>query len=264
MLTDEALRHRLPIGGLGLPLYVLASVGSTNDVALGLAESGAPEGALVVADAQTRGRGRGGSSWQTPAGTALAMSLVLRPRQVGPGTAWGISVAGALAVADALETEGAVARIKWPNDVLLGERKAAGLLVDARWEGEHLSYAVLGIGINVLEGSAPPDAGVDFPATSLEHVVGRPVERGTLLLAVLEALARWYLRLGTSALREAWWQRMAFRDQRVSVWDGQTEVRGTLAGVDAAGGVVLLLDGGGRASVGAGAARLRPIDRQTE
>jgi BirA family biotin operon repressor/biotin-[acetyl-CoA-carboxylase] ligase len=264
MLTDEALRGRLPIGGFGLPLHVLPSVGSTNDVALGLAEAGAPEGTLVVAEMQTRGRGRSGQAWQTPRGTALAMSLVLRPGQIRPETAWGISVVGAVAVAEALETEGAAPSIKWPNDVLLRERKVAGLLVDASWEGERLSYAVMGIGVNVLEGSAPPDARVDYPATSLEHELGRPVDRGTLLLATLESLARWYARLGTMGLREAWWQRMAFRDQRVSVWDGREEVRGRLAGIDAAGGVVLALDGGERVNVGAGAARLRPIDRAPE
>ena len=264
MLTEGMLRDRLPIGGFGLPLHVLPSVGSTNDVALGLAEAGAPEGTLVVADTQTRGRGRSGRLWHTPPGSALAMSLVLRPRSLRPETAWGISVAGALAVAEALETEGAAPSIKWPNDVLLGERKAAGLLVDASWEGERLSYAVLGIGVNVLAGSAPPDEGVDYPATSLEHELGRPVDRGTLLLATLESLARWYARLGTAGLREAWWQRMAFRDQRVSVWDGLHEARGRLTGIDAAGGVVLVLEGGERVIVGAGAARLRPIDRATE
>lgn len=264
MLAEEALRERLPIGGFGKPLYFLPSVGSTNDVALGLAEDGAPEGTLVVADTQTRGRGRSGQVWQTPPGTALAMSLVLRPRRIRPETAWGICVAGALAVADALETEGAAPSIKWPNDVLLGGRKTAGLLVEAGWEGERLLYAVLGIGVNVLAGSAPPDESVEFPATSLEHALGRPVDRGTLLLTTLESLARWYARQGAAGLREAWWQRMAFRDRRVSVWDGRNEVRGRLTGVDAAGGVILVLDGGERVTVGAGAARLRPIDRATE
>jgi BirA family transcriptional regulator, biotin operon repressor / biotin---[acetyl-CoA-carboxylase] ligase len=264
MITDETLRGRLPIGGLGLPLHVLPSVGSTNDVALGLAEAGAPEGTLVVADMQTHGRGRSGQAWQTRPGTALAMSLVLRPQRIRPETAWGISVAGALAVVDALETEGAAPSVKWPNDVLLGERKAAGVLVDASWEGERLCYAVLGIGVNVLAGSAPPDDRVDFPATSLEHEVGRAVDRGTLLLATLESLARWYARLGTAGLREAWWQRMAFRDRRVSVWDGRNEVRGRLTGLGAGGGVILVLEGGERVTVDAGAARLRPIDRATE
>jgi BirA family transcriptional regulator, biotin operon repressor / biotin---[acetyl-CoA-carboxylase] ligase len=264
MFTEGELRQRLPVGGLGLPLYLLPSVGSTNDVALGLAEGGAPEGALVVAEAQTRGRGRSGASWQTHPGTALALSLVLRPPQARLATAWGITVAGALAVAEALETEGAQPAIKWPNDVLLGGRKVAGVLVDAGWEGARLLYAVLGIGVNVLAGSAPPDEGLDFPATCLEAQLGRPVDRATLLLATLESLTRWYARLGTSALSEAWWQRMAFRDRWVSVWDGRTEVQGRLDGLDVNGGVILIQDGGERVTVGAGAGRLRPIDSPTE
>lgn len=264
MLTEAGLRARLPIGGLGLPVYCLPSAGSTNDVALGLAESGAPEGTLVVAEAQTRGRGRGGSTWQTRPGTALALSLVLRPRAIKPAMAWGIGVAGALAVAEALETEGAEPSIKWPNDILLGGRKVAGLLVDGSWEGETLLYAVLGMGVNVLVGSAPPDASVDFPATSVEEQLGRPVDRAGLLLATLESLARWKARLGTMDLIEAWWKRMAFRDQRVSVLERGHEVRGRLSGVDATGGVILVLDSHERVTVPASATRLRPIDSRTE
>ena len=264
MLTEAGLRSRLPIGGFGLPLHLLASVGSTNDFALDLAAGGAPEGTLVVADSQTKGRGRGERRWQTRAGTSLAMSLVLRPRAVRPESAWGISVVGALAVSEALEMEGAVPAIKWPNDVLLGGRKVAGLLVDATWEGERLASAVLGIGVNVLDGSAPPDEDVDFPATSLEASLRRPVDRGTLLLAVLEALARWVPRLGSTTLREAWWQRMAYRDEWVSVEDAGRALRGRLVGLDAGGGVQLGLENGEQVTVGAGAARLRPIDRPSE
>jgi BirA family biotin operon repressor/biotin-[acetyl-CoA-carboxylase] ligase len=163
-----------------------------------------------------------------------------------------------------LETEGAAPRIKWPNDVLLGERKAAGLLVDASWEAERLVHAVLGIGVNVLAGSSPPDEEVDFPATNLEHVLGRSVDRGTLLLAVLESLARWVPRLGSASLREAWWQRMAYREEWVSVETAGREVRGILTGIDAAGGVVLSLEGGEQVHAGVGASRLRPIDRAPE
>ena len=107
MFTEHALRTRLPIGGLGLPLHFFESVGSTNDVALDLARSGAPHGALVVADAQTRGRGRGERRWVSPAGTSLAFSLLLRPRLGAVKGAWGLGVASALAVVEAIEMEGA-------------------------------------------------------------------------------------------------------------------------------------------------------------
>ena len=264
MFNDAELRRQLPIGGYGMPLHFLASVGSTNDLAVDLAAGGAPEGTLVVADTQTRGRGRGERLWQTRAGTALAMSLVLRPRAIRPESAWGISVVGALAVAEALETEGAAPAIKWPNDVLVGGRKVAGLLVDASWDGERLESAVLGIGVNILMGSTPPGAEVEFPATSLEESLGRPVDRGTLLLAILEALARWVPRLGSVALREAWWQRMAYRHGWVSVEDAGRFLRGRLVGLDAGGGVLLGLESGERVTVGVGAARLRPIDKLSE
>jgi BirA family biotin operon repressor/biotin-[acetyl-CoA-carboxylase] ligase len=264
MFSEHFLRTRLPIGGLGQPLHFFESIGSTNDVALGLARSGAAHGTLVVADSQTHGRGRGARRWATPAGTSLALSLLLRPRLGVAGGAWAIGVAGALAVVDAMEMEGAEASVKWPNDVLLGQRKAAGLLVDALWEGEQLEAAVVGIGVNVLAGSAPPDGEVDFPATSLQAALGRAVDRGTLLLAIVEALARWLPRVGSGDLRQAWWQKMAYRDERVSVEDRGREWRGWLAGIDADGGVILRTEQGETVIVGAGAGRLRPIDKPPE
>jgi BirA family biotin operon repressor/biotin-[acetyl-CoA-carboxylase] ligase len=264
MFTEHTLRTRLPIGGLGLPLHFFESVGSTNDVALNLAQGGAPHGALVVADTQTRGRGRGERRWLTPAGTSLAFSVLLRPRLGASEGAWGIGVAAALAVVEAMEVEGAEAAVKWPNDVLLGRRKAAGLLVDALWDGERLEAAVVGIGVNVLAGSAPPDDQVDFPATSLQAALGRAVDRSSLLLAVLEALARWLPRVGSGDLRQAWWQRMAYRDEWVSVEDRGKEMRGLLTGIDAGGGVILRTENGETVNVGAGAGRLRPIDKPPE
>ncbi|MBM3121201.1 MAG: biotin--[acetyl-CoA-carboxylase] ligase [Chloroflexi bacterium] len=258
MFTEHTLRTRLPIGGLGLPLHFFESVGSTNDMALDLAQGGAPHGALVVADTQTRGRGRGDRRWVTPAGTSLAFSVLLRPRLGAPQEAWGIGVAGALAVVDAMEMEGAEGVVKWPNDILLGGRKAAGLLVDALWEEDQLQAAIVGIGVNVLEGSAPPDDQVDFPATSLQAALGRVVDRATLLQATLEALARWLPRVGSADLRQAWWQRMAYRDAWVSVEDRGSETRGRLEGIDADGGVILRGESGETVYVGAGAGRLRP------
>ena len=264
MFTEEALRTRLPIGGLGLPLHFFESVGSTNDVALDLAQRGAPHGTLVVADAQTRGRGRGTRRWETPAGTSLALSVLLRPRLIAVEGAWGFGVAGAMAVVEAMEMEGAAAAIKWPNDVLVGGRKAAGLLVDAVWEGEQLEAAIVGIGVNVLDGSAPPDGQVDYPATSLQAALGRAVDRSTLLLAILEALARWLPRVGSADLRQAWWQTMAYRDEWVSVEERGRELRGRLAGIDADGGVILQTANGETMKVGAGGGRLRPIDKASE
>lgn len=264
MFTEDGLRGRLPIGGLGVPLHFLASVGSTNDLALDLAHAGEPHGTLVVAEAQTRGRGRGGHQWKTRAGTCLAASVLLRPAQVLARGAWAIGVAGALAVAEAAEMEGALPAIKWPNDVLLGGRKVAGVLVDAVWQGDRLQAAVLGMGVNVLEGSAPPDGEVDVPATSLEAELGRRVDRGTLLLAMLESLSRWLPRVGGADLRQAWWRRLAYRDEWVSVEEGGQEVRGRLTGIDAHGGIELTSAGGIPVRVGAGAGRLRPIDKPLE
>ena len=236
MLSEEVLHDRLPIGGFGLPLYFLPTVGSTNDVAIGLAEDGAPEGTLVVADAQTRGRGRSGQAWQTPPGTALALSLVLRPRQVRTETAWEISVAGALAVADALETEGAAPSIKWPNDVLLDGRKFCGILAETVWVGGEAESIVLGIGVNVALGAVPQRGSLNFPATSLEAELQSTLDRVGLLHDILVRLLKWRPQIATPVFIHTWDAKLAFKGEPVQIrGESGNTVTGILEGLNSDG-----------------------------
>lgn len=259
----ETLRRRLPVGGLGEPLEFHHQVGSTNDRAHALAAQGAPHGALVVAEEQTAGRGRAGRRWYTPPGAALALSLVLRPPALKPTQAAALPALGALAVAEALEAAGVRAEIKWPNDVLLAGRKVAGVLAEAVWEGAGLAYAVLGIGVNVRPQAVPPEDRLDFPATCVEAVVGQPVERAGLLVAVVAGVARWLPRLGEADLRQAWEARLAFRGQEVAVTGALGSLRGRVVGL-ADDGRLRLETEGGPVLVGFGEVHLRPIDRTDE
>ena len=146
-----------------------------------------PEGAVVVADEQTEGRGRLGRRWLAPAGTSLLVSILLRPA-VEPARLPELSVIAGRACADAVaEVTGLEPEVKFPNDVLLGGRKVAGILAEAS-EGR----VVLGVGVNVAQkpGELPPDART--PATSLAIETGRAVDRGDLLVALLERLERRY------------------------------------------------------------------------
>ncbi len=227
---------------LGSPRLHLRRTGSTNDDARRLAAAGAPHGTLVTAAEQTAGRGRPGRSWSAPPGRGLLLSLLLRdPPALLP-------LAAAVAVAQAAETvggPGVSARVKWPNDVLVGGRKVAGILVEARpQEG----WAVLGVGLNVavrLE-----DLPSELAATA--GTLGRePGDLEAALEALLAALER-VLGDDSAAMLEAWRARDALAGHEV-VWSGG---RGTAAGVDGDGRLVVELAGGGRTAVDAGEVRL--------
>jgi BirA family transcriptional regulator, biotin operon repressor / biotin---[acetyl-CoA-carboxylase] ligase len=223
-------------GRLGRPRLHLRSTDSTNERARALAAAGAPHGTLVTAGEQSAGRGRQGRTWSAPAGRALLMSLVLRD----PPTL--LPLAAAVAVAG---VAGESARIKWPNDVLIDDRKVAGILVEGRpQEG----WAVLGIGFNVAVRRE------DFPVELQETAAGlgrEPREVEPVLGDVLAALER-TLALPAAELLDAWRARDALRGRRIS-WRGG---EGTAAGLDGEGRLVVDLDGGGHVALDAGEVHL--------
>jgi BirA family biotin operon repressor/biotin-[acetyl-CoA-carboxylase] ligase len=169
----------------GRPLHTYGSLGSTNEVAMLLAESGASEGTLVTAEEQTRGKGRQGRVWHSPRGAGIWMSLVLRP-EMKPDRAAGLPLLGALAVTAAIRTHtGVPAAIKWPNDVTVDGLKLAGVLGESVVEGGAVRYAFIGIGINVnLERDELPED-LQQTASSLLLATGRPWRRVELAACVL-------------------------------------------------------------------------------
>src|SRR5512142_1875291 len=169
-------------------VHYFDSIGSTNNEALAWATSGAKDLSLVIADAQTAGRGRLDRKWFTPKGTALAFSLILRlTPEEKPYLTRTVGLA-ALAVADALRTRGLEAQVKWPNDVLIDGRKVAGILIESVWSGDELDCLVIGIGVNVLRAAVPSAELLQFPATSLEDALGPEVEREKVLHDILAGI----------------------------------------------------------------------------
>jgi len=245
---------------LGLPQALFFEVtASTNDEALRLAEAGAPDETLVAADHQTRGRGRMGRSWITQKGSALAFSLVLRPRPQERERLGLFSPLGAMSVASALEDLGLQPQVKWPNDVLLNRKKVCGILAEASWTGERLAALVVGIGVNVAPSSVPPDEVLIYPATSVEEIAGHPVDRMVVLEAILLAFRRWRSELGSDHFIKAWQERLAFLEEEVVVQPpGQSSLRGRLLGVDEEGNLRLQLASGEEIRLAAGDINLRP------
>ena len=176
-LSAEAVLHRLR-GRLGRPYTFVESCASTQ----ALIPAAAAEGTLVVADAQTAGRGRLGRQWEAPAGTSLLFSLALVPAAPADRLPE-LTLVGARAVADAVAEAGLQPAIKYPNDVLIRGRKVAGVLGEAR-----AGRVVLGIGINVNVAPGRLPRLTQTPPTSLLLERGEPVDRGELLATVIEAL----------------------------------------------------------------------------
>jgi len=217
---------------------------STNDVAMGLAERGEPEGCVVVANAQTAGRGRLGRSWVSPAGAGLYVSAILRPR---PEAISLITIAAGVAIAEGIHAaSGLTPRLKWPNDVYVGERKLAGILAEGGTAQSSMSYVVLGFGINLF--ATPYPADVATRATSIELELGRPPDRGLVLVECLTSLASRYeaLRRGdVGDITAAWRARAAESLGRAVEWDvdGRTG-HGIAHDIDEAGALLVRTEDG--------------------
>jgi BirA family biotin operon repressor/biotin-[acetyl-CoA-carboxylase] ligase len=243
---------------LGCAILRYDSLPSTNDLARELAEQGAPEGCAVLAREQTRGRGRQGRVWASPVGEGLYLSVILRPT-VEPFRAPLITLAAAVAVAETLAVDYALAvDIKWPNDIHARGRKVCGILVESAIEKNRLSYAVLGVGVNLGQREFPAelqDVATSLLIESKRHVM--PDEFATPLLARLD---RWYrLALQQPATVIAEWQaRSSYAEGcAVSVDGGDSAVEGITRGLAPSGALIVETADGARREVVAGDVSLR-------
>jgi BirA family biotin operon repressor/biotin-[acetyl-CoA-carboxylase] ligase len=241
-------------------LKYFEAVGSTNDEALAWAREGAPDFSLIVADEQTMGRGRMDRPWFTPPGTALAFSLIFRPTPEEQQYTSRLVGLAALAVTEAVRKLGLNPEIKWPNDVLLDQRKLAGVLIEASWVEEEVAFVVIGVGVNVLKRAVPHTDILRFPGTSLESALGRPVEREPLLREILERFIELRPELGTDAFMNKWGSALAYRGRQVKVEMGADQtVAGRLEGILSDGSLRLRDDNGNSVTVRFGDVRLRPF-----
>jgi BirA family biotin operon repressor/biotin-[acetyl-CoA-carboxylase] ligase len=252
----------------GHRLFVRAEVESTNDVAWEALAEGSPEGTAVTADAQTRGRGRAGRAWLTTPGKALALSIALYPgcerRQQGT-----LPLVAGLALVKALDRIGVAARLKWPNDVLIGERKLAGILCESRrlpLGDELVDVVVVGVGVNVSQQAKdfPADiAAADFagaqPAFSLAptslamegHAIGRETVAAEFLTA-LEPLWTLHAEGGREEVLDAWTRRADFWGRPVTVRSPSGPVSGIARALDPDGALIVRLESGVETTVLAG------------
>lgn len=224
------------------------------------AAAGAPEGTLVTADEQTLGRGRHGRDWHSPSRSGLYLSLILRP-PVAAADAMAITLACGLAVARGIRQAcGQPSDIRWPNDILINGKKCCGILVDLVSQDAAASYVIVGIGVNINQADFPPE--LDDIATSLSRETGSEWARDIVLDAILVELQRYYdvfLERGSVAIVEAFTRASSYaKGRRVEVDSAAQSIRGTTAGLDDRGILLVRQDNGEIVEVLAGG--VRPLE----
>ena len=240
-LTGLELRPLLNTHDLGQVLHAYEELGSTSDRARELAEEGAGHGEVVIAEAQTAGRGRRGRTWVSPPRRNLYFSVVLRP-ELPPARAPELTLVASVALCDALRQAGVQAEIKWPNDLLVRGRKVAGILLELAAEPDRVQWVVIGVGVNVNARAE------DFPeelrgeATSVLLERGQPAPRALLAAACLTALEAWvdtHAEQGFGPIREAWRQRSCTLGREVTVRSDGRDLAGTAEDIDEQGALLV-------------------------
>jgi len=240
-LSPESITRDLDTKIVGRRVLCYQRIESTNDTAARLAKEVTTEGTLVIAEEQSSGRGRLDRRWQAPPMSSLLMSIIFYPALLPSQTQRVAMVCSLGLLAGIRLVTGLEPRLKWPNDVLIGGKKVAGLLSEAGISGNKVSYVVVGMGLNVnLDPASLAD--VALPPTSLAHELGYLVDRLALLRHILREIDARYLsmRQGWSP-REEWAANLATLGQSVSVYLGDEVLAGIAEDIDENG--MLLLRG---------------------
>jgi BirA family biotin operon repressor/biotin-[acetyl-CoA-carboxylase] ligase len=227
--ADDLISRLGKTNVVGRDIRVFQDTTSTNDVIEKLARDGVKEGAVVFAESQTRGRGRLGRKWMSPAKRGLWFSVLLRP-DLRPQETTRLTVASATALRRAIESQtGLRPEIKWPNDILIHGKKVAGILTELSGELDHVNYIILGIGVDVNLSQGDFPAELRKSATSLKIELGKPVSRPELAVAILRELDHDYARIASgqfAALANEWEEHGTTIGHEVVIRTGVRQIRG--------------------------------------
>ncbi len=214
--TGLTAAQEASLAGTRFGVRWVTTTGSTNDDLVLGAAHGAGDGAVLVADHQTGGRGRQGRIWEAPEKSSLLVSILLRP-DLEPDRLHLLTTAVGVAAAEAVdEVAGVAAQLKWPNDLVVDDRKLAGILAEGVWAGDRLDAVVVGLGVNVAWGDGFPPELAD-QAVALDQLTDRPVARAELLVALLLRLEVLLADLDGGALLDRWRARAATLGREVRV-----------------------------------------------
>ena len=241
-LTASRIFQGLGAKRLGRRIEVHPELASTNRTAHALAEAGEPEGAIVIAEAQTRGQGRLGRQWVSPANLNLYISFLLRPR-LDPAESAKITLLAAVAVADTLKDQvPSTPRIKWPNDVLLRGRKVAGILSELACEPGRTLFVIVGIGLNLNFPRALMSPELRDRATSVMEEAGAPVDRALVTRSLVRNLENRYIEFeerGFASIARRWNEYAQMEGRWVRARTAEEELVGRVRMLDGNGFLVL-------------------------
>lgn len=261
VLTEAEVGSRRTDRWREAPLIVYTETDSTNNQARRLAQEGNPEGTLVVADRQTRGKGRRGRVWETPAGAGIAMSFVLKP-EIAPQDASQLTILAALASLRAVrDVSGIDCAIKWPNDLVLNRRKLCGILTEMNLEEDYIQQIVVGIGFNVHHETFPES--LADKATSLYLETGRKYSRAEIVCRVMQHFANYYDQFleqrNLAFVREEYNQLLISRGESVRVLGVGQEWSGRSLGINDTGSLLVETERGEIREVLAGEVSVRGL-----
>jgi BirA family biotin operon repressor/biotin-[acetyl-CoA-carboxylase] ligase len=255
LLTPSEIKPLLKTKWMGRTIHHFQTLDSTNSKAYQLALNGAKEGEVVISESQKKGRGRLGRQWFSPPFLNLYLSVILRPN-ISPHQASLITLMAAVAMADAIQKfSGLLPLIKWPNDILLRDRKAAGLLNEIHSEMDRIHFVILGIGVNLNMDEKMFSKEIRAIATSLKIEMGQKVSRKAFLQFFLQELEKWYsifLEEGGAVILKAWRDRAHIKGRQVKVTSFGETVEGIAIDVDSDGALILETEDGKQKRVVAG------------
>lgn len=241
-LSAVGIKQGIKTRVIGKEIVVCDEVNSTNDIAMEKGAQGEKEGLVVIADSQLLGKGRLGRTWISPKGVNLYLSVLLRP-EFPPLQAPALTMMASVAVAAAIsKTTGLDARIKWPNDILIDQKKVSGILTEMNAEEERIHYVVIGVGINVNMKKEDFPEGLRMPATSLMESLGRRVDRTELLYTLLESMDSNYEGLKTKGIMpmvQEWRRLCSTLHKRVRVSLPGEVITGVAEDITQEGGLVV-------------------------
>jgi BirA family biotin operon repressor/biotin-[acetyl-CoA-carboxylase] ligase len=242
-LFASEIAHKLQTKFIGRKVYYFDELASTMDIATQLGIKGAPEGTLVVAEAQNKGRGRLGRTWSSPKYKGIYLSLILRPK-LSPQAAAILTLLTAVSICEAVkEITGLEAKIKWPNDILLGSKKLGGILTELTAETDEVRFVIIGIGLNVNNTKNSLVAA----ATSLKEAKGQNLNRLELLQEILRRIEYNYAHLEEKAkpdIIDKWRSFNTTLGKRVKVISQRHQVEGQAIDIDSDGGLLVRRDSG--------------------
>jgi len=232
---------------IGRKIYYFTEIGSTNDEAFMLGKEGAPEGTVVLADSQVKGKGRLERIWHSPPQVNIYTSIILRPDCLHVDASR-ITIMGGLAVAEIIENIcPGETRIKWPNDVLLSGKKVCGILAQMQSHGDKIDFVVVGIGINVNMNVEELPLEIKSVATSIFVQTGELFSRQDILISLYKNISKWYktfLAGGFDMIKEKWLTMAALIGGDVCVRFRNEVINGKAVGIDQQGALILSRPGG--------------------